>query len=77
MTSANPLRRSTLSIFLKMYWEGDPIEDDLLYEFLTHIKRNTQFKHEILKINKKSPAKTVIPENAFTIFFKAFIEGHE
>ena len=50
------------------------VTDDDIKAFLLHLIKSTQFRHEI-KVNKKCPLNTVIPENAFTIFFLAFMDG--
>ena len=59
------------------FWGGAEIPEQVILEFIRHLKRNTQFKYEIEDIIKTQPSLTVIPENAFKIFFTSFIEGHE
>ena len=44
--------------------------------FLKFLKRGTQFRYEFV-YNKKDPLLTVLPENAFRIYYLAFIEGEK
>ena len=51
-------------------------ETETIRAFLRFLKRKTQFRYEFI-YNKQNPLLTVIPENAFNIYFAVFVEGEK
>ena len=70
----NKIFGKTVELLLK---ESDTSPDvGTVREFLKFLKQRTQFRYEFV-VNKKNPLLTVIPENAFRIYYAAFLEGTE